>query len=49
MNRVKILMGGIVQKIPVLFPFLVPFPEVTDFISHEVQFFARMGVHIHIK
>ena len=39
----------IVQKKPVLFSFFIPFPKLAEFISHEIQLFARMGVHIHIE
>ena len=48
-KSVEILMRRIIQKIPVQFPLLVPFPEMPQLISHEIQLLARMRVHIHIE
>ena len=46
---VKILMSRVAEKVPVLFAFLIPLAEMPDLISHKVELFPRMGVHIHIK
>ena len=43
------IMSRIIQEHPVLFSFFVPFAELSDFISHEIQFFARVCVHVHIQ
>ena len=46
---VKILMCRIGQQPPVLFPLLIPLPEMADLISHEVELLPGVGVHIHIE
>ena len=35
-----------IQQVPVLLPLFIPFPELPDFIAHEIQLFARMQHHI---
>ncbi len=48
-EMVKCIVDGVGQNIPVLFPFLIPFSELSQLISHEIQFLARVGIHIHIE
>ena len=45
----KSLMDRIVEEHPVLFTLFIPFTELADLISHEVQFLARMCIHIHVQ
>ena len=42
-------MKWIIQKHPVLLAFFIPFTELADFISHKIQFFAWMCIHVHIQ
>ena len=35
-----------IQQVPVLLPLFIPFPELPDFIAHEIQLFTRMQHHI---
>ena len=37
-----------IQQVPVLLPLFIPFPELPDFIAHEIQLFTRMREHIQI-
>ena len=46
---VKRIMIRILQHEPVLFLLFIPFAELTEFIAHEIQFFAGMGIHIGIQ
>ena len=43
------VMYGVFQDIPILLPLLIPFPQLSELISHKVQLLAWMGVHIHIQ
>ena len=40
---------GIIQEHPVLFPLFVPFPELGEFIAHEVELLAGVGHHVKIQ
>ena len=45
----KSFMDRIIKQHPVLFALLIPFTELADLISHEIQLLARMCIHIHIQ
>ena len=42
-------MKRIFQQIPVLFPGLIPLPELSKLISHKIQLLARVHIHISVK
>ena len=42
-------MCGIAKDFPILFPLLIPFPELSDLISHKIEFLSGMDHHIEIK
>ena len=48
-EAVEIVVERILQQIPILLPLLVPLPDLGELVAHEVQLFARVGVHIHIE
>ena len=43
------VMDGVLQDIPILLPLLIPFPQLSELISHKVELLAWMSVHIHIQ
>ena len=48
-KSVEILMRRVIEKIPVQLPLLVPLPEMSQLISHEIKLLSRMRIHIHIE
>ena len=42
-------MKRVFQQIPVRFAVFVPFPEHSNLIAHEIQFFSGVGEHVYIE
>ena len=46
---VKSIVDGVGAQAPVLLSFFIPFPQLPEFISHKIQFFAGVKHQIEIQ